>query len=97
MEENQHSRIHVIIQGRVQGVGFRFFVQKNAKRLSLTGWTRNKLNQSVEVVAEGSPSNLEEFLKELQQGPVSSEVTNINTDWGNYSGEFKRFRIRMTR
>jgi len=97
VEEKQHSRIHVVIRGRVQGVGFRYFVQKSAKRLSLTGWVRNRLDQSVEVVAEGSQYNLEEFLKELRQGPVSSEVTDINTDWVNYSGEFNKFRIRMTR
>ena len=54
-EENtsQAERLHAIIEGRVQGVGFRYFVEEKAAALGVTGWVRNRWNRSVEVVAEG--------------------------------------------
>ncbi len=65
------------VGGRVQMVGFRFFAQQHAQRLSLRGWVRNTGSGEVEVVAEGEAGELEEFLGLLRRGPESAQVTEV--------------------
>jgi acylphosphatase len=96
MPESNIQRISVFIQGRVQGVGFRYFVSDQASRLGLVGWTRNRLDRSVEVIAEGDTRALEQFLAELQRGPRASEVTLVDHSPGTATGEFDRFTIEKT-
>ncbi|KAA3648077.1 MAG: acylphosphatase [Chloroflexi bacterium] len=91
------ERIHATVKGRVQGVSFRFFVQQNASRLELAGWVRNRLDSSVELVAEGEKGRLEELIMQLHQGPLSSRVDNVAAEWGQASSEFSRFVIKPTR
>ena len=91
------SCLHAIVHGRVQGVGFRYFVRENAKRLNLSGWTRNRYNRTVEVLAEGEESALNQFLEILNNGPPSSNVLNVEIEWRSPLGEFRGFKIRMTR
>ena len=95
--DSEHKRIQSTVHGRVQGVGFRYFVLDNAKRLNLTGWTRNRFNRTVEVVAEGENENLLQFLQVLRKGHRSSQVKNVDHAWQAATGEFENFRIRMTR
>lgn len=95
--DSEHKRIQATVHGLVQGVGFRYFVLDNAKRLNITGWTRNRFNRTVEVVAEGEVENLLQFLQVLGKGPRSSKVSNVDHEWQAATGEFDRFRIRMTR
>ena len=90
------KRLHAVISGRVQGVGFRYFVQENAYRLNLKGWVRNRRNGTVEVEVEGNQAVLEKFLQELHQGPRSAIVTEVETSWEPASGEFSEFRVRLT-
>ena len=90
-------RLHAIVEGRVQGVGFRYFVQEKAFALGLTGWVRNRWNRSVEVVAEGKRSEAEKLLAELRRGPRASIVSNVESTWKPASGEFTGFHIRPTR
>lgn len=97
MESQKNVRLQAAIHGRVQGVGFRYFVLDQANLLGITGWTRNRLNRTVEVAAEGKKAILEEFLEVLHQGPPASGVTHINREWLSPTGEFTKFRIRMTR
>ena len=94
---NKSSCLHAIIHGRVQGVGFRYFVRENAKRLNLSGWTRNRYNRTVEVLAEGEESALSQLLEILKNGPASSNVLNVEIEWQTPFGEFTGFKIRMTR
>ena len=98
MDENKHpsSRFHAIIEGRVQGVGYRAFVEQNAFSLRLTGWVRNRWDGSVEVMAEGERQDLELLLSALYRGPRSANVSNIQIDWQPATGEFGRFSFRMT-
>ena len=77
----RNERLHAIIRGRVQGVGFRYFVQENAIRLGLSGWVRNRWDGSVEVLAEGKRKDLEVFLGSLRRGPRSSNVTSVVPKW----------------
>ena len=98
METNAESklRLHAIIEGHVQGVGFRYFVSDEAQRIGLTGWVRNIYDGQVEVVAEGVRSDLEELLKNLQLGPGSAYVSNVIEDWTLASSEYQRFSIAPT-
>jgi acylphosphatase len=69
MDANNLSRLHAIVEGHVQGVGFRVFVQTIAITLGLKGWVRNLWDGNVEVTAEGAQVVLEKFLASLIQGP----------------------------
>ena len=87
------GQVHAIVDGRVQGVGFRFFVKTVAEELKLTGWVRNKMDGRVEVLAEGSRDALEDLLAALRRGPHSSFVTEVSVDWNPASQVYKRFSI----
>lgn len=96
----ENKRIHLLISGFVQGVGFRHFVRGKARELGLVGWVRNADNpstgsgQAVEVVAEGEKEKLEQLIKLCQEGPILSEVKDINIQWQEGTGEFDEFEIR---
>lgn len=86
-------RLHAVIEGHVQGVGFRAFVMDQALRLPVTGWVRNTFTGDVEVVAEGTRPVLDSLLTALHKGPRGSHVVNVHEDWLPASGEFTRFQI----
>jgi acylphosphatase len=69
--------LHFLIQGRVQGVGFRWFVHREASELSLRGWVRNTEDGEVEVVASGSEQELSELRASLRRGPRGSRVDQL--------------------
>ncbi len=96
MSEDRPIRLHVLLQGRVQGVGFRYFVQRQAAGLRVTGWTRNRWDGSVEVVAEGDRAQLEALLRALRRGPSGARVTTVVPNWRDATGEFQTFSIRRT-
>jgi acylphosphatase len=89
-------RLHATIEGRVQGVGFRFFVTRAAGPLNLTGWVRNRWNGNVEVIAEGSQQSLDNLLAALRRGPHPNTSQHVQISWEPAIGEFKRFRVRRT-
>jgi acylphosphatase len=66
------------VEGRVQGVGFRWFVRREAARLGVAGWVRNNPDGSVEAVAHGTAEQLTEFEAALRRGPAMSKVTNLH-------------------
>lgn len=68
---------HFLVSGRVQGVGFRYFVRTTAVRLHLTGWVRNTPDGAVECVARGQADKLALFSDELQKGPPLAKVTGV--------------------
>ena len=69
--------LHFLIQGRVQGVGFRWFVEREAGELDLRGWVRNTEDGAVEVVAAGDPADLHDLRSSLRRGPRGSRVDRI--------------------
>ena len=69
--------LHFLIQGRVQGVGFRWFVQREASELDLRGWVRNTEDGDVEVVAAGEPGDLDELRAILRRGPRGARVDRL--------------------
>ncbi len=70
-------QLHVIIRGRVQGVGFRWFVREEARRRDLAGWVQNRSDGGVEVAAAGPDAALEAFEAQLRIGPNGARVTEL--------------------
>ena len=87
------SRVHVFVSGRVQGVAFRYFVERRAAEIPVTGWVRNVRDGRVEIVAEGEKIDLESFLRFLRQGPRMANVDDLDIVWEDYRGEYADFRI----
>jgi acylphosphatase len=91
----QPARVHVVISGRVQGVAYRYFAEKRAVSLGLTGWVRNRDDGRVEVLAEGDRAALELFLGELRKGPRLALVEDFEVLWEDHTGEFEGFLVRF--
>ena len=72
------ERLHVRVAGRVQGVGFRWFVREEARRLKLAGWVRNLPSGEVELMAEGDASSLEELSRAVAKGPPGARVEIVH-------------------
>jgi len=96
MSDESMCGLHVEVEGHVQGVGYRYFVQEVAAGLNVTGWVRNRMDGSVEVVAEGMRENLEKLLAALRRGPRSAYVSDLHFYWLTATEEYSDFRVRMT-
>ena len=92
---SEEARLEAVVRGVVQGVGFRFFVEREARCLGLAGYVRNRGDGSVEVVAEGAQGLLEELLASLKRGPLGAHVSAVEVGWNRSQGGFKRFEIRF--
>jgi len=89
-----NTGVHVIVSGRVQGVGYRVFVLEQAQELGLVGWVRNLPNGDVEAEAQGDRPSLDTWLAALKEGPTLSRVDAIQTDWRPMIRPPSRFEIR---
>jgi len=88
------TSVHIVAKGLVQGVGFRYFIFRQAVAYGLTGFARNLVNGDVEVVAEGDRSLIEELIKDVKRGPRASHVTEIELAWREPSESYPNFGIR---
>ncbi|MCZ6775561.1 MAG: acylphosphatase [Ignavibacteria bacterium] len=91
------TKAHIVVEGLVQGVGFRWFVARRAESLGLRGYVSNLYNGNVEIEAEGDRSLVEEFVKEVKVGPRSARVTNLHLEWrepSNTPNKHSHFEIR---
>jgi acylphosphatase len=86
-------RVRVLAGGRVQGVAYRFFAEKWAASLDVTGWVRNLADGRVEVVAEGDAGSVEMFLDRLREGPRLARVESFEVRKEAATGELTGFRI----
>jgi len=86
-------RVRVFIGGRVQGVAYRFFAEKYAARLDITGWVRNLPDGRVEVLAEGTNAHIEAFLTRLRDGPGLARIDTFEVLREPATGEFRDFRV----
>jgi acylphosphatase len=91
---SQALRLKAVVKGEVQGVGFRWAVQRQAGQLGLTGYAENLPDGSVRVEAEGEPDRLDELERFLHQGPRWAEVQSLDTERVPATGEFRRFEAR---
>ena len=95
-EHPEILRVHVWVQGRVQAVGFRAFVQQNAMQIGVTGWVRNIGYDMVEAVAEGTTEQIEGFLRMVKRGPMGSRVDESREEWEQVTGEFRSFNVKFS-
>lgn len=87
-------RVHLTIEGRVQGVFFRASTVQEAKRLGVKGWVKNCSDGSVEVVAEGRRKRIDEMIRWCHQGPARAQVLNVQQLWEEHQGGFDSFSIK---
>lgn len=85
---------HLVISGRVQGVGFRYSMAEEAERLGATGWVRNRRDGTVEAVLDGSSEAVDALLAWARRGPPSARVTGVQIS--EAAGAFERFELRPT-
>jgi acylphosphatase len=83
----------IIVHGMVQGVGFRYFVQRAGKRLKLAGDVRNLPDSTVEIFVEGPPRKLEEFIEEVRQGPSMARVERLEIQEIQATGRYSTFMM----
>ena len=86
-------RLHVIVRGRVQGVGFRWFVREAARRRNLAGWVKNLADGGVEVAAEGPDHDVEALRAQITRGPEGASVQSVNEISGEAPGLTRPFAI----
>ncbi len=86
-------RVHVYLSGRVQGVAYRYFAERRASELGLTGWVRNLFDGRVEVLAEGDRADVDQFVSRLKEGPRMGRVEYAEVSFEPYTGEFGGFQI----
>lgn len=96
MTKTKDYRLHALITGMVQGVGFRYFVLQQAQELGLAGWVRNRWDGRVEVTAEGPHDTLNQLLLRLRRGPISARVDDVQYEFSDSQGEFKQFGVLGT-
>ena len=85
---------HVVIKGRVQGVGYRFFALDAANIHRLKGWVRNVPDGDVECVVEGPRPSIDDFLEALRKGPSMARVDAVHISWKHPTFHFSEFSIR---
>jgi acylphosphatase len=88
-----NKRVVLVIKGRVQGVFFRAAAQREARRLGITGWVKNRTDGSVEVLAEGDEDSIKELTIWANHGPSAARVDQVDVRWRGYTGEFAEFAI----
>ena len=88
------SRAEIIVNGLVQGVGFRYFVYREATGLGLKGFVNNLYTGEVLTVAEGEKALLDELINKLKIGPMHAAVKNCAIEWKETTDEFDTFEIR---
>jgi acylphosphatase len=88
------ARLHGVVRGDVQGVGFRYFVLRLAERAGLAGWVRNMDDGALECLAQGPKPALEELLEALRRGPAGASVTAVDVEWQPPAGDgLSGFRV----
>lgn len=90
------KKLEAIISGRVQGVGFRFFVERMANLLGITGWISNLPNGDVKVVGVGTEDKISDFLLTLKEGSSLSRVDEVKSSFENVDyNEYDSFEIML--
>jgi len=87
-------RVHALVFGRVQGVGFRYTTVEEARGLGVRGWVRNRADGSVEVEAEGERAAVEALVGFLRRGPRGAWVDRVAISWEAHRGDLGSFQAR---
>jgi acylphosphatase len=93
MDQLKLSGVKIIVSGRVQGVGYRYFIARIADDLGLKGYARNLWNGDVEIYAEGRNEFLEELVRKAKEGPHHAKVDTSNVEWLDFMNKYDNFDI----
>ena len=85
--------VQINVRGRVTGVYFRAAAQREARRLGICGWVRNRNDASVEILAEGEEESVKELVSWAHHGPSAARVEGVDIRYRSYTGEYPDFRI----
>ena len=85
--------VNMKITGKVQGVGFRYFVLRQAQERGMYGWVSNKPNGDVEAFAQGEKADLERFIAKVKEGPSFSRVEDVSLNWVKEAEQYFGFEI----
>ena len=88
-------RAEIIVNGLVQGVGYRYFVVREAQKLGLKGFTQNLYTSEVLTVVEGEKATVDELVKKLKVGPIHAAVKSCKVNWQEPKNEFTNFEVRF--
>lgn len=88
-------RAEIVVNGLVQGVGFRYFVVREAQKLGLKGYTQNLYSGEVFTIVEGEKAIVEEMVKKLRVGPMHASVKTCKVDWQEPKNEFTEFEVKF--
>ena len=94
MAADETTAVEIFVTGRVQGVNYRAFTEREAGSLSLKGYVRNLPDGRVHVEAEGNRKDIEDLIGRLRKGPSNARVTDVQVLFRPARGEFKGFTIR---
>jgi acylphosphatase len=84
----------IVVRGFVQGVGYRYFLLKEAERLALTGWVENREDRSVAMVVEGEEESIAELIERLHEGPPVAVVETLEVEEREPTGQYRSFDVR---
>jgi len=88
-------RSEIVVNGLVQGVGYRYFVMREAQKLGLKGFVKNLYSGEVLTVAEGEKAIVEELIKKLKVGPIHASVKSCKVNWQEPKNEFIDFEVKF--
>ena len=86
-------RVHIFISGKVQGVGYRFYMKRKAEELNINGSVQNTHDNSVEAVAEGEDEAIQEFIRHLRKGPFMAKIEKIDIQEEKPEGDLSSFDV----
>jgi acylphosphatase len=89
-----HAAVEILVEGRVQGVGYRDYARRRASGLGLAGYVMNLKDGRVRVHAEGAREVIEAFMRQLEKGPPLSHVERVTTRWLPPTRRFASFDVR---
>lgn len=88
-------QVHIIVEGRVQGVNFRYYVLRKANELGINGYVRNLKDGDVEILAQGTRDSIDKLIEYVKSNPGSSFVTNLDVNWEEPKTYFSKFQIKF--
>ena len=93
MAKELTKTVHIIVKGKVQGVGFRYYTRRLAISLGLTGFVKNLAGGEVEIEAEGEKQNIQEMIRDLQTKDMSEYISDLQIDWSDQQNKYHDFVI----
>lgn len=87
------KEVHIVVTGRVQNVGFRYWTRRLARKLNISGTVQNHVDGSVMIIAQGDENALKILVESTSEGPPLSDVSNMKVDWLEPTQKFEGFEI----